>query len=236
MSSTLLISRLFGGAGEAVVVAAAAVEAREGRGIVTAGVTAVGGTTLSTHAPTTTADTADTKIKVDTTTEDAGTTEDTGAAAAAAATIRISSSTSRHNIPRGTRSNSMADTTVGRRLRTTMVCMAQIAVGRRRGVGLPIIIRTDSKDRVDMAAAIMARMALRLHLPTVPRPRLRMAGTVGMVAKAKPRKGTRPRKVDILRPMDLYITEIAAVTTTIPEEEDGRWRDASLHQRNVCSL
>jgi len=38
----------------------------------------------------------------------------------------------------------------------------------------------------------------------VPRPRLRMAGTVGMVAKAKPRKGTRPRKVDILRPMDVY--------------------------------
>jgi hypothetical protein len=123
----------------------------------------------------------------------------------------------------------MADTTTAR-LRTTTVFMVPIVGGRRRGVGLllRIIIRTDSnKDRVDTAAVVItAGMVLRLHPRTLRRLHMAVAGTVGMAAKAKPRKAIRARKADTLQRMNLYITETAAVTTTITHgegEEDGRW-------------
>jgi hypothetical protein len=100
------------------------------------------------------------------------------------------------------------------------------------GLLLRIIIHTDSnKDRADTAAAVItAGMVLRLHPRTLRRLHMAVAGTVGMVAKPKPRKAIRARKADTLQRMNLYITEIAAVTTITrgEGEEDGRWRDGTF--------
>jgi hypothetical protein len=213
-----VISKLFGGAAEAVV----AVEAgSEGRGTM-ADLTAAGETTPFTRAPTTT----DNRVLMGTT-EDAETTEeDTGATTTI---IRISS---RDNIPRDRSNSSMADTTTVRPPGSlkTMVLMVPIAVVRRRGVRPPIIIPMDNKDRADTAPITTACMALRLQVQALTVQHHNMLDTAGTAAKARARARAGKvgiRAADILRPMDLHIMQIVAVTTITQEDEDedGRCGD-----------